>query len=326
MSRPLRIEFPGAYYHVMNRGLEYRSIFQSDDDREMFLDLLADVSSRWGARILCYCLMKNHYHLCIQTSAIPLSRVMRHVDGVYTQRFNRRHKRDGPLFRGRYRAIIIEEDAYLQAVARYIHRNPVKEGLVQHPERYGWSSLRYYMNDRGSPGWLDTGMLLGYFDGDRRKLLMFMREEEGSEIRAFYAAGRVAPILGSEPFRLRIRSGTYAGRKAVEREISERRYLAPGLEECVRAVGRAFGVDPASIAISRRGVSNLPRQIAMYVCREAGGHLHREIARYLKAGSYSTVTSVCTMMKTRLEHDRALQKRIRGITEGLMGGNGQRAT
>jgi len=326
MSRPLRIELPGAYYHVMNRGLEYRPIFQSDDDRGMFLDLLADVSLRWGARIHCYCLMKNHYHLCIQTSATPLGRIMRHVDGVYTQRFNRRRKRDGPLFRGRYRAILVEEDAYLQAVARYIHRNPVMEGLVKRPEAYRWSSLRYYMREGGGPAWLETRTLLGYFNEDRHKLLMFMRAEEDKDVRAFYGAGRIAPILGSEPFRLRIRSAKSPWKGADVREISERRHLAPGIEECVRAVSHAFGIDPASLSVSRRGVSNLPRKVAMYICREAGGHLHREIARFMKAGSYSTITSACAMMKARLERDLALQKRIRGITEDLRSGNGQRAT
>ena len=326
MSRPLRIEFPGATYHVMNRGLEYRPIFLDDDDRKIFLDLLADVSSRWGARILCYCLMKNHYHLCIQTSAIPLARVMRHVDGVYTQRFNRRRKRDGPLFRGRYRAIVVEEDPYLQAVARYIHRNPVKDGLVKRPEEYRWSSLRYYVRDRGGADWLETRPLLAYFDGDRRKLLLFMRTEEDKDLGAFYGTGRITPILGSEPFRLRMGSGKFSERKADEREIAERRYLAPPIEECVRAVSNAFGVDPASLAVSRRGVSNLPRKVAMYICRETGGHLHREIARFLQVGSYSTVTSVCAMMKARIERDLILRERIREISRELTDGNGQQAT
>src|SRR3989304_4877968 len=120
MSRPLRIEFPGAYYHVMNRGLAKEVIFKTDIDRQAFLDLLGDVHARWGLRIYSYCLMSNHYHLCVQTAAVPLARIMRHVDGVYTQQFNRKYHRDGPLFRGRYKAIPVERDRYLLAVARYI--------------------------------------------------------------------------------------------------------------------------------------------------------------------------------------------------------------
>ena len=107
MSRPLRIEYPGAFYHVMNRGLARNRIFLNDSDRLGFLDLVGDICRLWGLGVYTYCLMDNHYHLLLQTSRGGLSRAMRHLDGIYTQRFNRRHGRDGPLFRGRYRAILI---------------------------------------------------------------------------------------------------------------------------------------------------------------------------------------------------------------------------
>ena len=107
---PLRIEFPNAYYHVMNRGSAYQNIFSDSTDREVFLDLLNECHLMWGMKALAYCLMDNHYHLFIQTPEANLSRIMRHLDGLYIQRYNRKQRRDGPLFRGRYRAIVVDAE------------------------------------------------------------------------------------------------------------------------------------------------------------------------------------------------------------------------
>ncbi len=126
MARPLRITYPGAVYHVMNRGASRKRVFTHHADYEVFLQLLEDCHRRWKVEILAYCLMGNHYHLCLRTPEENLPRVMRHVNGVYTQHVNRTQGRDGPLFRGRYKALVVETDTYLSAVIRYIHLNPVK--------------------------------------------------------------------------------------------------------------------------------------------------------------------------------------------------------
>jgi len=149
MARPLRIEYPGAYYHVMNRGLSHRDIFLEDKGRESFLDLLSDITRLWKVEIYAYCLMNNHYHLLLSTPAVGLARAMRHLDGIYTQKFNRVHHRDGPLFRGRYKAILIDAEAYFLSVLRYIHRNPVGAGSVRDMDRYRWSSHWGYLNRSG---------------------------------------------------------------------------------------------------------------------------------------------------------------------------------
>ena len=108
MSRPLRIEYPGAWYHVMNRGNNFQKIFLDDADKKQFLKLLGETCEMWKIRVHAYCLMDNHYHVLIETPVIGLSRAMRHLNGIYTQRFNRKNKRDGVLFRGRYRAILVQ--------------------------------------------------------------------------------------------------------------------------------------------------------------------------------------------------------------------------
>ena len=131
MSRPLRIQFPEAVYHVMNRGARRQSIFIDDTDYQAFFEVFSEANRLWGIEVFAYALMGNHYHLCLRTPKGNLSRVMRHVDGIYTQQFNRRHGRDGTLFRGRYKAILIEADEYLAAVVRYIHLNAIEAGIVK---------------------------------------------------------------------------------------------------------------------------------------------------------------------------------------------------
>src|SRR3990170_8339886 len=144
MARPLRIQYPGAFYHIMNRGVSRRNIFLSETDYEEFLKTLSECDNLWAIDIFAYCLMSNHYHVCLRTPGGNLSRVMRHLDGLYTQRFNRAHGRDGPLFRGRYKAILVDADECLTAVLRYIHLNPVEARLVRRPQEYKWSSHRFY--------------------------------------------------------------------------------------------------------------------------------------------------------------------------------------
>jgi putative transposase len=160
MPRPLRIEFANAWYHVMNRGANRQEIFKSNSDRNLFLSILSEISDRFNIEIHAFCLMGNHYHLLVKTPHGNLSRAMRHLDGVYTQRYNRLMHRDGPLFRGRYKAILVDSDQYLLQVSRYIHLNPVVAELCENPADYKWSSFRAYVNPELSISWLKTAFTL----------------------------------------------------------------------------------------------------------------------------------------------------------------------
>ena len=142
MARPLRIEFPGAVYHVTSRGNARQKIYRNDEDRETFLATLGWVVERFGWICHSYCLMDNHFHLLIETPLPNLSRGMRQLNGVYTQKFNRRHNRVGHLFQGRFKSIVAERDSYLLELARYIVLNPVRAKMVKAPEHYPWSSYR----------------------------------------------------------------------------------------------------------------------------------------------------------------------------------------
>jgi putative transposase len=188
--------------------------------------------------------MDNHYHLLVQTPEAPLSRAMRHIDGIYTQRFNRAHRRDGPLFRGRYRAILIEPEEYFMAVARYIHRNPVQSQSDMHMTRYRWSSHRAYLDKKRRPQWLDVDSLLSRFGKGSQGLSAykrFMEEEVEKELREFYQEKYLRPILGGKDFVERVK-GKVEERAKRDEEISEaRRLFRPGIGDIVSATARVYG-------------------------------------------------------------------------------------
>lgn len=165
MSRPLRLAFPGAVYHVTSRGDRREAIYRDEHDRVQHLAVLAQSMERFDAKVLAYCLMGNHYHLVLHTHEANLSRLMRHLNGVYTQKFNRRHDLVGHLFQGRFKAIVVDRDAYLLALCRYVERNPVAAGLVRDAADWPWSSCRAHLGLSSTPPWLDTDGLHGYVLG-----------------------------------------------------------------------------------------------------------------------------------------------------------------
>ena len=183
MARPLRLEYPGAVYHVIARGNERRAVFREDTDRELYLERLELYQKRFGFRVYAYCLMTNHIHLAVETGKASLSRIMLGLQGSYTQAFNRRRGRVGHLFQGRYKSLVVQKDRYLLALVRYIHENPVLAGIVREPPDYRWSSDRWYRK-RGGPPWLDVNSVLGMFGRQRqaavRAYAAFMARSEGA--------------------------------------------------------------------------------------------------------------------------------------------------
>ena len=189
MSRPLRIEFPNAGYHVTSRGDRREAIFEDDVDRQHFLAVLAAATQRFDVAVFAYCLMDNHYHLVIQTRLANLSQLMRQINGVYTQQYNRRHDKVGHLFQGRFKAILVDQDAYLLEVIRYVDLNPVRARLVRDPANWRWSSYAAHIGNVVSAEWLDSVTVHSNMLGrdarttaDRRKAM--------SLYAAFVAAGK----------------------------------------------------------------------------------------------------------------------------------------
>jgi REP element-mobilizing transposase RayT len=169
MARALRIEFPGAFYHITSRGNEKKDIFRSRKDRERFLFYIESVAERYDAVVHTYCLMTNHYHLLLETPRGNLSEIMQYVNGAYTTYFNVKRKRSGHLFQGRFKSIVVDADEYAMELSRYIHLNPVRAGIVGKPEDHEWSSYRAYIGNSVAPDWLKSELILSGFGGKSRE-------------------------------------------------------------------------------------------------------------------------------------------------------------
>lgn len=225
MSRPLRIEFPGALYHVTSRGDRREPIFEDDDDRQALLRILAQSLERFDGCCLSYCLMPNHYHFVLETRRANLSRLLRQVNGVYTQRYNRRHDKVGHLFQGRFRAIVIDRDAYLLEVCRYVDLNPVRALLVRRPQDWRWSSYRAHVDLDARPAWLDSTALRQQFSRNKgvsgRRYAEFVAQGRG--VRLWEEALRGQIYLGDERFMERMHSKSRNVRGAGEIPRAQRR-------------------------------------------------------------------------------------------------------
>lgn len=319
MSRPLRIEYPNAFYHVMNRGLSRREIFLVEDDYEIFLETLKETSKLFGIRIVCYCLMPNHYHLLVQTPKANLSRAMRHLNGVYTQRHNRLHKKDGPLFRGRYKAILIQEDEYLTHLIRYIHLNPVQANLTQDPAKFPWSSHRQYLKAKDGSPWLSARLGLAFFAHKLPQALKAYRQLVSQGIdpktQAIFDRKHLEPILGAPNFLKRIKEKYIYGRERLDTEIPEERKIQgrASADKIIRQVSRVFSKSKKEILFSKRGEENPARLTAILLARELSGLRLSEIAQTFGIKSYRTVASNCFRFKKCMEKDARARQRYTRI-------------
>ena len=165
MPRRLRIEYPDAIYHVTSRGNRQEAIFADDFDRSKLLYIVSAAMLQFDAHVLAYCLMGNHFHFVLQTRQANLSKIMRDINGTYTQAFNRRHGKVGHVFQGRYHAAVVDADAYLLTVARYVELNPVRAGLVASPVEWPWSSFRAYVGIAPTFPWMNVDVVLGHLLG-----------------------------------------------------------------------------------------------------------------------------------------------------------------
>ena len=235
---------------------------------------------------------------------------MRHVDGIYTQRFNRRHRRDGTLFRGRYKAILVDADEYLAAVVRYIHLNAVEAGWIKMPEEYLWASHRYYVQAKGAPGWLDTAPALEQLGG-RRAFHEFVLSGNEESLKQYYESKRQSPILGSEAFVERVR---HPGASAVrEHPRYERRVVQVGLERVIEEVVRQYKVAREEIFLGVRGRENEARKVALYLVKRCCDRTLPEIAEYFGIGNYSTVSWNCRAVESRMAKEKKLRDWIKKI-------------
>jgi len=320
MSRPLRIEYPDCWYHVMNRGRRKEDIFYSPADYQMFIQLLKETCEEFGLKISAYCFMPNHYHLLVNTPRGNLSRCMRHINGVYTQRFNKKHEYDGQLFRGRYKSIIVENDQYLLEVMKYIHMIPVKAGLVDDLMDFSWCSHKGYLSKAKKWEWLYREplyeILTRYKTKRHSEYLDFMELAEPEEITKFYGLQNVPPMLGSKRFCEEVR-GRFRD-LASNKEIRDAKILARDPEEIIDSVCRHFKVDRLSLNKKRRGSVNVARDTAMYLIRMHRSETLTDVGSYFDLESYSTVSGTLQRFKERLKNDMRLHKLVNKIEQEVI--------
>ena len=250
MSRPLRLDHAGALWHVTSRGNERREVFVDDEDRREFLRLLGRSVELFGWKLHAWVLMGNHYHLFVGTPEATLSRGMRQLNGDYAQHFNRRHGRDGHVFQGRFKAILVQREAHLLEVARYVVRNPVRAGIVASPGDWPWSSYRATAGLESAPEWLDTSFLLEQFGSRRAAAATKYREfvlDQGAA--AYDPWGQVLGqiYLGSASFAEAARAETTAPEKNREVPRTQREPVTPSVEEVTRLFEQAFELTLADL-------------------------------------------------------------------------------
>ena len=304
----------------MNRGRQRENIFRDAQDYKAFTDLLKSTSEMFRVNVAAYCLMSNHYHLLLQSSEGNLTRAMRHLGGVYTQWFNRRHGLDGQLFKGRYKAILIGEDEYLQGLVRYIHHNPLKAGLVKDLKEYPWSSHLGYLRRGDTWKWLHTEALLSQFSDDPAKARAgyrrFMARDEDEEIERIFSLKKLPAILGNSEFVQTIKDRFFASKLSVE--VPESRQLSPVTMEAIKeAVCNAFSITDDTLGSSARGITNTPRDISIYLARAMKGESLKQIGEHFEIEKYSTVASAIARVKGMIETDKRVAERMEELVKTI---------
>ena len=317
MSRPLRIEFPDAWYHVMNRGRRTEKIFIDLTDYQVFVELLKETAETWNVKVAAYCLISNHYHILLKTPEANISRSMRHLNGVYTQRFNRRHRVDGPLFRGRYKSIVVGADPYLLKLVRYIHKNPVKAGLVEKPGQYAWSSHKGYLSVAGKWDWLHKDFILSLLSPKKQDWLKrykaFMSLEDAQGVDRIVAGKKWPAMIGTAEFIDWVKGKYYSSRR--DEDVPEAGQLIPEQAKIIGAVCRYYGIDDSELYKSQRGIFNEPKNVCIYLMHRLRRDRLKQIGEQFQMEKYSSVSSVIERMKKELNKDRKLKTRMREISE-----------
>ncbi len=310
MARPLRIEYPGAYYHITSRGNERKNIFRSNKDRDKFLSYLKSAHLKYGAVIHAFCLMNNHYHIFLETQKGNLSQIMLHINGAYTNYFNIRHKRRGHLFQGRYKAILVEADAYAAELSRYIHLNPVRATMVDMPEKFNWSSYQYYLGKKKRPEWLTVDFILCYFDhaaGQARKRYQeFVNARINIKSDSPLEQTVASTILGSDNFIELIKDKYLSGKERDRNVPAVKEFMNnPDIAETYKRVEVLCSYD-----------TSLSRKITLYLFHKYSDKRLNEIGAYFGIGD-SAVSESSKQFDIVLIKNKKLRRKLELMREQL---------
>jgi len=280
MARPLRLEFPGALYHITSRGDRREDIYEDDEDRKLFLSVLEAVCEKYNWECHAYCLMNNHYHLLIETPDANLSIGMRQLNGVYTQKFNRNHGRVGHVFQGRYKSILVDKENHLLELCRYIVLNPVRAGITRSARDWPWSSYRSTAGQSKGLKCLNVEWLLACFGKKKsvaiKRYKTFVSEGKGQQ--SPWALLRNQVYLGNEDFVAKMQALIDGDKKLSEIPISQRR--------------------PKPKKMKYYAASSADRNTAIVRAYQSGGYTLKQVGDYFGL-HYSTVSGIVNNHKSK---------------------------
>ena len=315
MARPWRIEYEGVYYHVLSRGNQQQDIFLNNIDRHTFLKTLGKMSERFEVDVFAYVLMNNHYHLLLRTNRANLSKSMQWLGTTYTTIFNLSHSQSGHLFQGRYKSILVENEAYLLQLSYYIHRNPLRAGIVKRLMDYRWSSFPAYAYNRRHPEWLKTELILGRFKTSNRCGAYREKVQKYSdEKKSIWEEIRHGLFYGSQAFVKRIKND-YLNEEP-QADIPIQKKLANEIDpnEIIKNAAAIINCDIEKLKRSHRvSTSEIEnRDMLIYLLWRSGRFSNSEIGRLIGL-TYSSVSKRVTILQRRLERDKRLKSKYEKI-------------
>ena len=321
MARPLRIEFSGAFYHVMNRGNEGKDIFKSERDREKFLEYVGKAVERYEIKIHTYCLMTTHYHFLIETPHPNLSQAIKWINVSFAVYFNRKRKRCGHLFQGRFKAVLVDADEYLKHLSRYIHLNPVRAGMVKLCKDYPWSSYPVYGGYVEAPQWLKTDWLLSLFGEDQGKAKKgyrdFVESVQNEKIEDPSKDTVSGVILGGVDFVDWVKK-TFLNKDSDSKEVPQLKSLTRHTaDDLIHVLCEEFGCEVATI-LQKGKKRNFARDLAIYLCREMTGESGVALGRYFGGISGAGIVLRYNHIANRIGMDRKLKGQVNGIRKKIV--------
>jgi REP element-mobilizing transposase RayT len=315
MSRAWRIEYEGALYHLLSRGNQGNDIFKDNQDRKIFLDTVGEMSERFEVEIFAYVLMSNHYHLLLRTQHANIKKSMHWFGTTYTQRFNKRHSRRGHLFQGRYKSILVQNDAYLLRLSCYIHRNPLRAGVVNRLSDYRWSSYLSYGYGRKGPEWLSTDLILAQFKGlDQCRRYREMVQKYAKEEKRLLEDLRHGLFWGSQQFVERIRKQHLPSKidSSVPQQTEVKKPSNPFA--ILQSAQRLLKCDVQSFVQTERvtGDDKEKRDLLIYLLWKAGRLSNAQIGQ-LFGISYSAVSHAVRSIKSNMQQDKKIMARFKQL-------------
>jgi len=315
MARPLRIEFKGALYHIISKGNERRSIFLGVDDYKVFLNVLEEMSDRFEVDIFAYVLMSNHYHLLIRTHQKNLSKSMQWLGTTYTRRFNVKHSRSGHLFQGRFKSILVQNDAYLMQLSCYIHRNPLRAGLVNRLADYPWSSYRSYAYQASHMSWLNTDLILSQFKGkDSYKVYRAKVQKYSEEDAKIFENLRHGIVFGTKNYLKKITDKHL--KKESDEELPQLNRMLKDKDpaKLLKRAAKAIDFDLTKLGQSHRIFQKdiQDRDVLIYFLKGTGLYTNKQIGE-LFCLTYSAVSRRASIVKSQISKPSEMRRKYSRI-------------